>query len=50
MWALVDERLRERLSSDPAVRGRLPDIEGAVAEGALSPNAAADEIAGLLGL
>jgi LAO/AO transport system kinase len=50
MWALVHERLQERLRGDPAVRDRLPKLERAVAEGELSPTAAADEIAGLLGL
>lgn len=50
MWTLVHERLQERLASDPAVRGRVPEIERAVAEGGLSPDAAADEIAGLLRL
>jgi LAO/AO transport system kinase len=50
MWALVDERLRERLRSDPVVRRRVPDIERAVAAGTLSPNAGAEEIAALIGL
>ncbi len=45
MWALVHERLHERLAGDPAVRGRVPAIERAVAEGDVSPNAGADEIA-----
>ena len=50
MWALVHERMHERLATDPAVRGRVPAIEQAVASGALSPNAGADEIAALIGL
>jgi LAO/AO transport system kinase len=50
MWALVHERLEERLRGDPAVRHRVPDIERAVADGELSPTLAADEIAGILGL
>src|SRR5690349_21765399 len=50
MWALVHERLHEKLSTDPALHARLPDIERRVAAGTLAPNAAADEIAGLLGL
>ena len=50
MWALVHERLQERLAGDPAVRGRVPDIEEAVASGKLSPVAGADEIASLVGL
>jgi LAO/AO transport system kinase len=50
MWALVQERLHERLTSDPAVRDRVPAIERALAAGTLSPAAGADEIASLLGL
>jgi LAO/AO transport system kinase len=42
--------MHERLATDPAVRGRVPAIEQAVASGALSPNAGADEIAALIGL
>jgi LAO/AO transport system kinase len=48
MWALVHERLHERLTRDPAVRGRVPAIERALAEGTLSPTAGADEILALL--
>jgi LAO/AO transport system kinase len=50
MWALVHERIHERLATDPALHGRVPEIERALAAGALSPMAGADEIAGLLGL
>jgi LAO/AO transport system kinase len=50
MWALVHERLHEKLTTDPDVRRKLPEIERAVAAGTLSPNAGADEIAALLGL
>ena len=50
MWALVHERLHEKLTADRAVRGQVPEIERAVAEGVVSPNAGADEIAALLGL
>jgi LAO/AO transport system kinase len=50
MWTLVHERLHERLRTDPAVRGRVPEVERAVAAGTVSPTAAADQIAGLLGL
>ncbi|MBV9076668.1 MAG: methylmalonyl Co-A mutase-associated GTPase MeaB [Methylobacteriaceae bacterium] len=49
MWALVEERMRERLHTQPAVRDRLPALERAVAEARTSPAAAADEIASLLG-
>jgi GTPase len=50
MWALVHERVHEKLAHDPAVRRRVPAIEHAVAEGAASPNAGADEISAMLGL
>lgn len=50
MWAMVEERLREKMLTSPAVRARLPDLEAAVAEGAVSPAAGADELAALLGL
>ncbi|MGO4572867.1 methylmalonyl Co-A mutase-associated GTPase MeaB [Microvirga sp. 2TAF3] len=50
MWALVHERLHDRLTHDPAIRKRVPDIERAIAEGTLSPTAGAEEIVGLLGL
>ncbi|HZH12054.1 MAG TPA: methylmalonyl Co-A mutase-associated GTPase MeaB [Microvirga sp.] len=50
MWALVNERLHERLTHDPALKRRVPDIERAIADGALSPDAGASEIVKLLGL
>jgi len=50
MWAMLDERLRERIHSDRALRARLPQIEAAVASGKLSPALAVDEIAAALGI
>jgi LAO/AO transport system kinase len=50
MWALVHERLHERLAHDPALRQSVPEIERAIADGTLSPNAAASEIMKLLGI
>src|SRR3954447_25811170 len=50
MWALVHERMHARLTHDAALRQRVPAIERAVAEGAISPTAGADEVAALLGL
>ncbi|MDB5559719.1 MAG: methylmalonyl Co-A mutase-associated GTPase MeaB [Enterovirga sp.] len=50
MWALVEDRIRHRLRTDPAIRDRAPAIEAALADRSLSPAAAADEIAGMLGL
>ena len=50
MWALVEERLHARLSQDATSRDRVAALERQVTEGALSPTAAADEIAAILGL
>jgi LAO/AO transport system kinase len=50
MWALVHERLHDRLAQDAEIRRRVPEIEKAIATGTLSPTAGADEIIGLLGL
>lgn len=50
MWALVHEHLHDRLTHDPALRKRVPEIEQAIADGTLAPNAGASEIVKLLGL
>jgi LAO/AO transport system kinase len=50
MWALIDERLRERLRTDAKVRAKLPALEAGVAAGKIPPAQAADELARLLGL
>jgi LAO/AO transport system kinase len=50
MWALVDERVRERLRGDGKVKAKLPAIEAGVAAGRTPPAQAAEEIARLLGL
>jgi LAO/AO transport system kinase len=50
MWTLIEERVRERLATDSAIKARIPALEKAVAEGRLPPALAADEIAALLGL
>lgn len=50
MWTMLDDRYRTRLRSDPRIRARIPDIERAVHDGALSATLGADEIAGLAGL
>jgi LAO/AO transport system kinase len=50
MWTMLQERLFSRLRSDPAVRAMLPELEGQVAEGALSPTLAVEKIAAVLGL
>ncbi len=50
MWSMLEERLLSQLRTDVAVRKRLPALETAVAEGALAPTLAVDEIAAMLGL
>jgi len=50
MWTMLEERLTQRLRSDPAVRARLKSAEAAVAAGTLAPTLAVEEIAGLLGI
>ena len=50
MWAMLEQRLLERLHTDPEVRKRLPSLEAAVAEGTLSPALAVEELASTLGL
>ena len=48
--AASDADTFERLTGDPRVRGRVPEIEQAIAGGVLSPTAGAAEIVRLLGL
>jgi LAO/AO transport system kinase len=50
MWTLLEDRLRGRLATDPKLRAKLPQLERAVAEGALSPALAVDNILETLGL
>jgi LAO/AO transport system kinase len=50
MWSMFDDRLRTQLRSDPTLRARLPQLEGEVSAGRLSPAVAADEIAQALGI
>ncbi len=50
MWTLVEERMHARLRRDPAVRERVPQIEGAVRAGELTATVAAEEICELAGL
>jgi LAO/AO transport system kinase len=50
MWAELQERLRGRLSADPKLRAKLPQLEHDVAEGRLSPELAVDDIVATLGL
>jgi LAO/AO transport system kinase len=50
MWTLLEDRMRGRLAADPKLKAKLPQLERAVAEGALSPTLAVDEIVETLGL
>jgi LAO/AO transport system kinase len=49
MWALLEDRLRARLTNDPKLKTKLPQTERAVAEGTLSPALAVDDILAMLG-
>lgn len=48
MWAMVRDQLMDRLTGDPAVKARLPELTGKVRAGELTPSLAAQEILGLL--
>lgn len=50
MWTMLEERLHGRLRRDPQVKSRLHELEARVAEGALSPTLAVEDISALLGL
>ncbi len=47
MWSEVQEQLLKRVRDDPTVRAILSDLEARVAEGTLSPLAAADQLMAL---
>ncbi len=50
MWALLEERLLRRVLDHHAVKARLVQIEREVGQGALSPEAAVEQILGSAGL
>lgn len=50
MWAMVEDRLRAKLREDPALKRRAPELEAGVKSGEIAATAAAEEIAGALGL
>jgi LAO/AO transport system kinase len=50
MWAMVRDRVLDRLQSDPAVQHELPELERDVRDGDLTPTLAAQRILGHLGL
>ena len=44
IWSEVTDTLLDRLRADPAVRGQVPDLEAAVASGALGASTAAQQL------
>ncbi|MCQ3942297.1 MAG: methylmalonyl Co-A mutase-associated GTPase MeaB, partial [Alphaproteobacteria bacterium] len=50
MWAMLEDRLHERLRGDPKLKAKLPQIEKAVAGGTLSAMLAVEEISAIIGL
>jgi len=50
MWSMLEDRFHLRLKTDARLKARLPAIEKAVADGALSPALAVEEIAAALGV
>jgi LAO/AO transport system kinase len=50
MWAMVRDRLLDRLQSDPGVRDAIPTLEREVRAGELTATLAAERILGQLGL
>ncbi|HZP79624.1 MAG TPA: methylmalonyl Co-A mutase-associated GTPase MeaB [Pseudolabrys sp.] len=50
MWSMLEERLFARLRGDPALKGKVKQIETGVADGRLAPTLAVEQIAAMLGL
>ncbi len=50
MWAMINERIQERIAQNIATKDRIPLIEEQLAQGAISPMTGADEIVDLLKL
>jgi LAO/AO transport system kinase len=48
MWSILEERWRSRLRTDSAIRAKVRQAEGAVANGDMSPAVAAEQIGKLL--
>src|SRR6202040_4031560 len=45
MWSMLEQRMMERLRSDPAIRAKVKKTEAEVADGRITPAVAAAEIA-----
>jgi LAO/AO transport system kinase len=50
MWSMLDGFIRARIAAEPKLRAKLPQIESAVAAGALTPARAVDELVAALGM
>jgi LAO/AO transport system kinase len=48
MWAMLEDRMKARLRSDPAIRTKVKQLEAAVADGRMTPTVAADTVSALL--
>lgn len=48
MWAMLEDRLKARLRSDPSVRSKVKQAEAAVADGRMTPAVGADTVVALL--
>jgi LAO/AO transport system kinase len=48
MWAMLEDQLKARLRSDPAIRAKVKQTEAAVADGRMTPAVAAEAISALL--
>jgi LAO/AO transport system kinase len=48
MWAMLEDRMKAQLRSDPAIRAKVKQLEARVADGRVTPALAAEQIAELL--
>jgi LAO/AO transport system kinase len=48
MWTMLEDRMKAKLRSDPAVRAKVKQLEAAVADGRMTPTVAADTVSALL--
>lgn len=48
MWAMLEDRMKARLRSDPAIRTKVKQLEARVADGRVTPALAAEQIADML--
>lgn len=48
MWAMLEDRMKARLRSDPAIRAKVKQLEARVADGRITPALAAEQITELL--